>query len=305
MVGSINRKVFRKIYENMPDDIKKMLSRLYHLLFLPSTYFFKPFGFILKLKLEFYKFLNIPYKSDIKVKKFMFSPFGYDLIAESFNEELYKPLLGCKNVLGLGGFVGDADIYLSQKCDKIYSFEPEKFKFEIMKKNIRKNKLEKKIFPYNFAVVNSNQKRMTIRKKNVLDGAASVTYFGSKSKIAEEVSCMHIRNALKLDTFDGLKCDIEGAEWGIIEYFLEGGVWPFEKAVLELHFSRDRFDRELDTLQEFIDFLNKYGNLSYFYDDIKDLRKKRNLKDFNIKTPSQEKPWDTIMVLIEKTALYS
>ncbi len=291
--------MIKNIYRHSPPKIKKILSYGYHLIFLSGGYLFKPFGFFLKTKLDLYKFLKIPYTSDIKVKNFIFSPFGYDLIAESFNEGLYMPLLNCKTILGLGGFVGDADIYLSQKCDKIYSFEPEKFKFEIMKENIRKNKLEKKIFPYNFAVVNSNQKRMTIKKESEMDVGSSVTHLNNyKAKIGEEISCMHIKDALKLDLFDGLKCDIEGAEWGIIEYFLKKG-WNFNKGVFELHFSKTDFKKELALLNTFISFLDDRGYKTYFYYNLRDLKYKKSLNDFNLNIEDINKPWKTIIMLVE------
>ncbi len=295
------KKILRGVYRISPRKIQILLSYFYHLIFISPKCLFKPFGFFLKIKLDFYKLLNLQYKTGIKVGKFIFLPFGYNLIAESFNQELYLPLLSCKNILGLGGFVGDADIYLSQKCNKIYSFEPEKYKFRIMKKNIEINHLEEKIFPYNFAVVNSQDKKIVIKKESEMDVSASVTNYNDyNTKIREDVLCIYIKDALKLDNFDGLKCDIEGAEWGLIEYFLKNKKWIFNRAVFELHFSKKEMKKEMILLKKFLSFLKNKEYNFYFYYNLKDLKKKKSLKDFDLRITDSKKPWKTIMMFVGK-----
>jgi len=291
----------KKIYNLSPRPIQSLMSFAYHSLFINPRYFFKSFRYFLRLKLDFFRLIGIKYKKLIRVKKFLFLPEGYDLICESFNDQLYKPLFGCNKILGLGAYVGDADIFLAQGCKIIHTFEPEKYKFEIMQKNILLNNLSSKIFPHNYAVANSNKKSLLIKKESQMDVSSSVTEYNDyKSKIEEEVPCMSIDNALKLDKFDGLKCDIEGAEWGIIEYFLNSKNWDFNKAIFELHFSKKNYVGEEKILKNFLNFLKSKNYKFSFYHNLKQIKKKKKFASFKIKEKFQKRNYAAIMLYIKK-----
>ncbi len=247
-------------------NVSASIFLIYHLLWINPRFLFKKFGYLNKTRFDLERLFGVKSNKKVRVGKFLFYPEGGFLLYESFNDEIYRPLLSCQNVLNLGGFIGDSAIYLSQGCNKIYSFEPEKEKFETMVKNISLNRLKHKVLPYNYAVISSDKKTLEINKANNFDVSASVTKYNVKALDSEVVNCVSIGDVLKLNNFDGLECDIEGAEWEIIDWFMKNPKkWNFDKSIFELHFSSKDYTREIQILKRFLLFLKSKGMVFRFF----------------------------------------
>jgi FkbM family methyltransferase len=262
---------------HLPKKTFNFILFIYLWLFVDPKYLFKNPGYFKKVTADAESLLNIRVIKFLKFKRYKFYNHGSGMVLDIFSSEIYKPLLTCKKILNLGGFVGESAIYLSQKCQKVYSFEPERDKFGWMKKNISLNHLEEKIFPYDYAVLNSNKKYIYIKKSNKFDSSASVTQYNDYyANYRDKVKCMHIKKVLNLDKFDGLQCDVEGAEWGILEYFIKNKKkWNFNKSIIELHFSYINFNKEMKILNDFLRLLKSKRYKHHFFRFLSDIPKKR------------------------------
>lgn len=168
-----------------------------------------------------------------------------------------------KSVLDLGGFVGDSAILLSKKNKLIFTFEPEKEKFKQMIKNIKLNSLQSRIFSFNFAVVSAEEKQIKLNTDGLFSPGSSLEN-RSFLQNSEIVKCIHIKDVLKIKDFEGIKCDIEGGEFGIVDYFLKNPkIFRFKKGIFEWHFSKK--DSQINTLKNFLNFLNSNGYRYFFY----------------------------------------
>lgn len=252
--------IVRKLKENLPRFIYNLIKLPYSLIFINPKYSFSPIGFFQKTKLDIYELFG---KEDFKINfgNFKFFYPGWKMLLEKNG---YYKLNNLKNVLDLGGYIGDSSIELCMyNNEKIYVFEPEKEKFKWLMKNVNLNKLNKKIIAYNFAVILRNKKEMAIKKNGNFCGASSFTSDYSL-KETEIVKCMNIANVIKIAEFDGFKCDIEGGEFEIIKYFLKNpDKFNFKKGIIEWHFFGEKFEKKI--ILKFLKFLKKNKYSFYFY----------------------------------------
>jgi FkbM family methyltransferase len=249
-----------KLKQMLPGKLYVFFRNLYRVFFVNPKYFLGPIGFLQKTKLDLYEFVN---KDKFIIKygdsKF-FSP-GWEILLEKNG---YERLSNLNNVLDLGAFIGDSSIQLAQINRLVYAFEPESTKFKWLLKNVSLNNLNKKIKPFNYAVVNSKKTSMDIIKEGDFCGASS-EYVDFKLTEKEEVSCMNIKDVMKLTDFDGFKCDIEGGEFPIIKYLLENQKeFKFKKGVIELHFFKGQTNQK-ELLKNFLSFLGSHNYEFFFY----------------------------------------
>jgi len=133
------------------------------------------------------------------------------------------------------------------------------------------------------------------------DGSASITHYNDGyAKAREKIKCINIKDVLKMEKFDCLECDIEGAEWDIIKYFLKNKKeWTFKKAVIELHFSYMNFDTELHIMNNFLNWLEGKNFKCSFYYSPEEIKEHKKFSDFDI-LPTPERTRRPIMLYIEK-----
>ena len=115
--------------------------------------------------------------------------------------------------------------YLSPK-GKIYSFEPTKSTFEILKKNIKENNLEEFIYPFNLALGDKNQKTSILISQHALGGGNIIVnsdfmnFSPLKYELKQPVYMTTIDDFVKenkLERVDFIKIDAEGYEKQIIK----------------------------------------------------------------------------------------
>ncbi len=269
----------------------------YRLIFVNPRYVFRNIGFISKTKLD------LMYKLKFKIKHIKtrdFKIYGDSALWVLYEKNGYDRIRGCKNVLDLGGYIGDSALTLSKFNNQVYVFEPDEKKYGFIVKNIKTNNLTSKIKPYKLAVVTSNEKQGKVYSRNDydLDGGATTCPIDDENYSVTKCENINIEDVLKMEKFDGIKCDIEGGEWELFDYFMDKG-FDFKKGVFELHFSNDRSKHaeKIRKLTLFSEFLKKKGYKLFFY--ILDPNKEIDLKETLKKIKESGHP-ETVMMYTKK-----
>tara|TARA_B100002051_G_scaffold270582_1_gene303734 strand:+ start:768 stop:1598 length:831 start_codon:yes stop_codon:yes gene_type:complete len=162
--------------------------------------------------------------------------FSNNIIFARFNKSLDQPFKWIKKlkltdncvILDVGANVGINSICYKKifKKSKIYSFEPIKNTFKILKKNIKRNKLNGSIKTFNFGFSNKNKKAfMSIptaqqgeRYKHYLSSALYSLYGKGKKKIKTKLLTIDkFVKDHKIKRIDFIKIDVEGHEYEILE----------------------------------------------------------------------------------------
>ncbi|MCS7093678.1 MAG: FkbM family methyltransferase [Candidatus Aenigmarchaeota archaeon] len=140
-------------------------------------------------------------------------------------------------VVDCGSTCGEYSIYVSSKCAKCISVEPNPDYYEQLLKNIELNGLGGKIFPVNKAV-SSKISKIRIKYKN-------------KTISSETTTIDNLVKKYKLEPVNLLKIDVEGYEY----HTLIGSKNTIEKfkpkIIIEIH------SRKI--LRKILRYLNKYG----------------------------------------------
>ncbi len=147
-----------------------------------------------------------------------------------------------KNIIDVGGYIGDSAIVLKDYTDeKIYSFEPTNYNYNLMLKTIELNNQQEKIVPIK-AALGSQEEQLEI---NIQDSGSSINRVISENPSKEIINVTTLdkfieQNPLKIGL---IKVDIEGFE----QEFIKGAVNTIkeQKPILLLsiyHFAKDFFD---------------------------------------------------------------
>ena len=137
-------------------------------------------------------------------------------------------------VIDVGAHIGLFTLYASQSCKigNIYSYEPVKENFEILKENMNINNL-KNVKIFNLAVSNSNS-TITLFMNNDESGHSMFSE-SSENIIVKSTSLMKIFDDNKIKECNFLKLDCEGAEYEIIEKLPSTYFEMIEKIIIEYH----------------------------------------------------------------------
>ena len=150
-------------------------------------------------------------------------------------------------VIDVGAHMGLFTLYASQSCKigNIYSYEPVKENFEILKENTSINNL-KNVKIFNLAVSNSNS-TITLFMNNDESGHSMFSE-SSENIIVKSTSLMKIFDDNKIKECNFLKLDCEGAEYEIIEKLPSAYFEMIEKIIIEYHMA-DSHPELLEKLQ--------------------------------------------------------
>jgi len=137
-------------------------------------------------------------------------------------------------VLDIGGQIGVFSVYIAERAGRVFSFEPVPGNFQMLKENIRLNKLEKKIIPFNLAVSDKKGKEK-IFLHNENSGAHSIYYKGKEFVEAKTTTLKDIFLEKNIEKCDLIKMDIEGAEYGVLYNLDEKIFIKIERIAMECH----------------------------------------------------------------------
>lgn len=213
------------------------------------------------LKVYFHRYENnnfiIKTKNDLKIKLRTKSTdlqaFANVWLLEEYKERGFE-INNEDTIIDIGGHVGLFSMYASIKCKsgKIFTYEPIKENFQLMKENIQLNKLTN-INIFNLGVSDKNGK-----KKIFLNKDSSGHSFYAKTDQWIEINTISLNDIFKTNNIEKchfLKLDCEGAEFEILEGLNEQYFEKIEKLCLEYHI----FENDSDKFQKLKRKLIKYN----------------------------------------------
>ncbi len=197
---------------------------------------------------------------------------GEGCIREIINNneyELEKFVNMKTNIIDIGANCGIATIILGKQNPEstIYSYEPDKDVFEILKKNIEVNNL-KNIKIFNMAVSNNNKEKITLCKHPHYSGG-NTTYSDNNTfsnhfncnVISYDIICTSldkIINEYNLNEIGLLKIDCEGGEYDILYDFSLLKTKIIKNIVGEFH--NLPYNKVSDTYDNLIQYCKPYIN---------------------------------------------
>ena len=227
--------------------------------------------------------------SEIKMKDgtvLFFRPKTGDskVFREIFIEKQYTSLDGRKDsiIVDIGAHIGLFSIYAATRkgntIEKIYAFEPLKENFEVLKKNIHRNKFDGRIIPVNKAIYKVDGKISLFSepaKQDLKYHKTSVYSDRNKEqqKVAD-VDCITLKTMFDeydIERCDLLKIDCEGSEYDILLTADISTMSKIQEIVLEYH------SFTTHSVSDLQDFLVKSGFHVDVYPDTSKLYARRVL----------------------------
>lgn len=142
-------------------------------------------------------------------------------------------------VIDIGAHIGLFSLFASQYCKngKIFSYEPIKENYNLLKENIEVNKIEN-IISFNSAVSKQTNKLKIFINSD--DSAHSI--FESEKNFIEvdSTTIKSIFDKNKIKNCNLLKFDCEGAEYQIIESIPKEYFFKIEKMIIEYHLANEK-----------------------------------------------------------------
>ncbi len=187
----------------------KVLRKILNFIRIPFT--FKNWGHVIVYVLSIYLSTNsrqgtglVILKGGQKLRIRLKHLYDIGSIIETCQRKVYCPstfrMPDKATIVDVGASIGDFSVCCASsfRCAKVFSYEPDKDAFELLKENISLNLLEDRVKPYPLAVSGVSGK-ITIGRE--FFDATSIEEIFTKNKIG---SC------------DFLKMDIEGAEYDVL-----------------------------------------------------------------------------------------
>ncbi|MCB9362872.1 FkbM family methyltransferase [Candidatus Woesearchaeota archaeon] len=163
-------------------------------------------------------------------------------------------------VIDIGGQIGIFSTFVARKAAKVYTFEPTPENFEMIKKNIKLNKLENTILPFNLAV---GDKVGTLKIYLSQNNTGGHSIYGDGDYV--EVKTIPLKDVFEqnnIKTCDLLKMDIEGAEYMVLYNLPDKYYKRIKRIRMEVHNMDDKKNND----KSLIEFLKKKG-YNVFYQD--------------------------------------
>lgn len=193
--------------------------------------------------------------------KIPYSPIAIVTLKEIFLDKWYSTLSNLQNVLDLGGFLGESAVFFALANKKVVVVEPDPDYLPFLKSNI--SNYDNIVFIDKAVVGNKSSSLSHLFKNQHYDDGGSLSEIFSGSQMLE-VGTISIAEIIQNhEPFDGIKMDIEGSEFEILEFFLENqNLFSFKKGIIEFHFSNLDLQKNLAILKGFLSFLK--GNNYHF-----------------------------------------
>jgi FkbM family methyltransferase len=184
-----------------------------------------------------------------------FSTFPLDLSTAFviFTHKEYGIVPANSIILDIGSNIGVFSIYAA-KCGaaKIYAFEPNKEAYAVLCKNIKDNKFEEKIIPFNLAVTDHGNSVKIPIKSSTVNKIAPLTDNTNDDghEIVDSITVEKIIKSNQIKHIDLLKMDCEGAEYDIIPSLTNDICMNIDEIRMECHGN---------TIDGIVDHLHNFG----------------------------------------------
>ena len=157
---------------------------------------------------------------------------AYYALEEVFLNEFYIKLSWMNHVLDLGGYIWDSAIYLAKRNKYVTVYEADPANYKYLEKNIA---FFDNIDWYNNAVVWDK----SLKSVKIYAPARNMMWtsiISQKQRWAFcDVETAWIWEIMKENQFDGLKMDIEWAEYGVLDRMIKNEEFWFERWYIEFH----------------------------------------------------------------------
>ena len=165
---------------------------------------------------------------------------------EEYSNEEFK-INNNDTVIDIGGHIALFSLYAAEKCKsgKIFTFEPVKENFNLLKENIEINNF-KNIFPKNIAVSNNNS-NITIFLNDDQSGHGMYKKT-SKARNIKSINLEEIFLENEITICNLLKIDAEGAEFEILENINKNMFENVENIIFEYHIFEKNSNYRLENI---------------------------------------------------------
>jgi len=166
------------------------------------------------------------------------------LIGEFFDEPHSELDVKNRNVVDIGAYIADTAIYFALNGAKhVYALEPYPYSYELAKKNVALNDLERKITMMN---AGAGSKNSTIKIKTDYKNLAGseLGHSESSGKKIPIMSLDYIAKKYKLNDA-ALKIDCEGCEYDMILKSKSETLQRFRKILIEYHYDYPKLENKL------------------------------------------------------------
>jgi len=183
---------------------------------------------------------------EIKIKELLFNfrpeKFDEDFLKDIILDNIYRLPKNIGVAVDIGANIGGLSLLVAKNCGCVYAFEPENSNFDILLKNVKKNKLEKNVLCFNEAVGDGGERKLFLNSES----SGSHTFFVEKEEIhkagysgdyqlVKTKTLKQIFDENKIDVCDFLKIDCEGAEYEIIYQIDDSLAKRIKMIAMELH----------------------------------------------------------------------
>jgi FkbM family methyltransferase len=144
-------------------------------------------------------------------------------------------------IIDIGGHIGLFALYVTKNCKKgkIFCYEPVQKNYQLLKDNIKINKISN-VHHFNLAVSNDQNKIKIFLNED--DAGHSLIQSQTKFETIDSISLKNIIDIHYITKCDFLKMDCEGAEFKILESLPDEYFAKIKKIVMEYHIFNNNFD---------------------------------------------------------------
>jgi len=156
-------------------------------------------------------------------------------------------------IIDIGGQAGIFAIFASRRSAKVYTYEPTKENYAMLKRNININNLQKKVLA-NKNAVSDTEKTLKIYLSEDNTGGHSAYGAGNGTSTYEKVSAISLKSILDKNSIkkcELLKIDAEGSEYDIL-YNLPK---KYFSNIKNIHMEYHDIDRKMKNHKSLIKFL--------------------------------------------------
>lgn len=157
-------------------------------------------------------------------------------------------------IIDIGANIGTFSLYAASSTDNtiIYAYEPMPENYQLLSENIKANKLEDRIIPYNLGVAASNGDR-----KLYISGRSPFYSMHTKAESDQfiNIRCISLQEVFKSNKINEcglLKIDCEGAEFEILYNTPDSYFQRIKEIKLEYHNQKDIKENHIDVLLKFL-----------------------------------------------------